>query len=59
MTKNLHAFQGEAFAAELVGAGAAEALIPLLDPRFELIRIEFLVSYSLELGAGGGGCYPN
>ncbi|CBN79238.1 hypothetical protein Esi_0010_0183 [Ectocarpus siliculosus] len=34
--------QGEAFAAEMVNAGAAQALIPLLDPKFELIRIEGL-----------------
>lgn len=35
--------QGAAFAAELVEAGAAQALMPLLHPRFELIRIEGLV----------------
>ncbi|CAN0451780.1 unnamed protein product, partial [Ectocarpus sp. 12 AP-2014] len=34
--------QGEAFAAEMVNAGAAQALLPLLDPKFELIRIEGL-----------------
>ncbi|CAM9246457.1 unnamed protein product [Ectocarpus sp. 13 AM-2016] len=34
--------QGEAFAAEMVNAGAAQALLPLLDPKFELVRIEGL-----------------
>lgn len=44
--------QGAGFAKELVEAGTAPALIPLLDPRFELIRIEGLVS---AVGEGRGG----
>lgn len=56
------AWQGEAFAAEMVDAGAAQALIPLLDPKFELIRIEGLVRKGGEremryvaFGRGGKG----
>eukprot|EP00752_Nemacystus_decipiens_P003235 g2993.t1 len=41
-SQQLLASQGHAFAKELVEAGTARALIPLLDPRFELIRIEGL-----------------
>lgn len=36
--------QGGEFATELVEEGAVQAVIPLLDPRFELIRIQGLVS---------------
>lgn len=47
--------QGAAFAAELVEAGGAEALIPLLDPRFELVRIGSFVSCaSIDAGEEGG-----
>ncbi|CAM9627731.1 unnamed protein product [Pylaiella littoralis] len=46
--------QGAVFAAELVEAGAAQALMPLLHPRFELIRIESLAFLEALLAAQRG-----
>ncbi|CAM9118941.1 unnamed protein product [Scytosiphon promiscuus] len=53
-TQQLLDSQGAVFATELVEEGAVEALIPLLHPRFELIRIQGLAFLEALLKAERG-----